>query len=65
MNERYRTKAIPLVRPETLDRVVEAWPALLAVLLGAFIVYGVGFAGADLLHNAAHDSRHAITFPCH
>ena len=65
MNERYQAKAIPLVRPETLDRVIEVWPALLAVLLGAFIVYGVGFAGADLLHNAAHDSRHALTFPCH
>jgi cobalt transporter subunit CbtB len=65
MSDQYKTRAFPLTRAHALDRVIEAWPALLAVLLGAFILYGVGFAGADVLHNAAHDSRHAITFPCH
>ncbi len=40
-------------------------PAALALLLGIVILYGVGFAGAEVLHNAAHDSRHAFTFPCH
>jgi len=35
------------------------------MLLGAFILYGVGFAGPAALHNAAHDVRHAFTFPCH
>ncbi len=39
--------------------------AVLAALLGVFILIGVGFAGADLLHNAAHDTRHALAFPCH
>ena len=24
-----------------------------------------GFTNADILHNAAHDTRHAITAPCH
>ncbi len=38
--------------------------AMLA-LLGVFFLFGVGFAHADLLHNAAHDGRHAFTFPCH
>lgn len=36
-----------------------------ALLLGVFIVFMVGFAGADVLHAAAHDSRHSIAFPCH
>ena len=36
-----------------------------AALLGAFLLYGVGFAQSNLLHNAAHDSRHASGFPCH
>jgi cobalt transporter subunit CbtB len=27
--------------------------------------YGIGFAGAEVLHNAAHDARHANNFPCH
>lgn len=38
-----------------------------AVLLGLFILYGVGFAlgQGDVLHNAAHDTRHTMAFPCH
>lgn len=40
-------------------------PALAAILLGAVLIYGVGFAAPALLHNAAHDTRHAFTFPCH
>jgi cobalt transporter subunit CbtB len=40
-------------------------PAVLAILLGAFLVYGVGFAGPMAIHNAAHDARHSFAFPCH
>jgi cobalt transporter subunit CbtB len=40
-------------------------PAVLAILLGAILVYGVGFAGPMTIHNAAHDARHAFAFPCH
>jgi cobalt transporter subunit CbtB len=36
-----------------------------ALLLGVFFVLGVGFAGAEVIHNAAHDGRHSIAFPCH
>ncbi|MEE8270453.1 MAG: CbtB-domain containing protein [Alphaproteobacteria bacterium] len=39
--------------------------ALVAGLLGVFVLLGAGFAHPDLLHNAAHDTRHAFTFPCH
>jgi cobalt transporter subunit CbtB len=39
--------------------------ALLATLLGAFLVWGVGFSPIAALHNAAHDTRHSIAFPCH
>lgn len=39
--------------------------ALVAALLGLFILYGVGFASPATLHNAAHDSRHSFAFPCH
>ncbi len=39
--------------------------ATAAVLLGLFILFGVGFAGASTIHNAAHDSRHSFAFPCH
>lgn len=39
--------------------------ALVAGLLGTFLVIGAGFAQSQVLHNAAHDTRHAFTFPCH
>ena len=38
---------------------------LTAALLGTFMLIGVGFAGSEVVHNAAHDTRHAFTFPCH
>jgi cobalt transporter subunit CbtB len=40
-------------------------PALAAALLGLFVLWGVGFAGPAVLHNAAHDARHSAAFPCH
>ena len=39
--------------------------AMVAALLGLFILYGVGFANPATLHNAAHDARHSFAFPCH
>ncbi len=39
--------------------------AIVAALIGVFILFGVGLAHPDTIHNAAHDVRHAFTFPCH
>ena len=39
--------------------------AAIALLLGSFMIIGVGFAHSDVVHNAAHDSRHSFAFPCH
>lgn len=39
--------------------------AVLAALIGIFIVFGVGFSHVSAFHNAAHDVRHANGFPCH
>lgn len=39
--------------------------AAFAALLGVFLVWGVGFSPIDVLHNAAHDTRHSMAFPCH
>jgi cobalt transporter subunit CbtB len=50
---------------QALARTAVVLPAVLAALLGLFILYGVGIAQPDLIHNAAHDTRHAIAFPCH
>lgn len=37
----------------------------LALFLGLTLLGGVGFAHNTAVHNGAHDSRHAIGFPCH
>ena len=41
-----------------------ALPGLMAMLVGAFLVLGAGFSPISAIHNATHDSRHAM-FPCH
>ena len=42
-----------------------AVPIFMAALLGIFIVGGVGFSHIGAVHNAAHDYRHSMAFPCH
>ena len=41
--------------------------AVLLILVGLVLIFTVGFAQGPggFLHNAAHDTRHAATFPCH
>lgn len=39
--------------------------ALIALALGIVIVGFVGFSHLEVVHNAAHDTRHANAFPCH
>jgi cobalt transporter subunit CbtB len=34
-------------------------------LAGLALLFVAGFAQPDLVHNAAHDARHAFAFPCH
>jgi len=36
-----------------------------AGLLGLFVVSVVGFTHIPAVHNATHDVRHAMGFPCH
>ena len=37
------------------------------LLVGTLLIFAVGFAqgAGGFLHNAAHDTRHAVTIPCH
>ena len=46
-----------------IDAEIQAIAA--AMLVGAFLVFGAGFANSAAMHDAAHDSRHSIAFPCH
>ncbi|MBL8905759.1 MAG: CbtB-domain containing protein [Rhizobiales bacterium] len=36
-----------------------------ALVIGLFLIFGVGLSHIAAAHNAAHDTRHAIGFPCH
>ncbi len=36
-----------------------------ALVFGAVILFAVGFMPVDAAHNAAHDTRHSLAFPCH
>jgi cobalt transporter subunit CbtB len=39
--------------------------AAIAALLGLGVIWGLGFSHVPALHNAAHDTRHSMAFPCH
>jgi cobalt transporter subunit CbtB len=39
--------------------------AVMAMVLGVFVIGMVGFSHIDVVHNAAHDVRHSNAFPCH
>ncbi len=36
-----------------------------ALIVGLGLVYLTGFSHAQSLHDAAHDTRHGLAFPCH
>lgn len=40
-------------------------PLGMTAMLGLFFVGFVGFSHMEIVHNAAHDSRHSLAFPCH
>ena len=38
---------------------------IVTATLGAALLFMAGFSQSATLHDTAHDSRHAIGFPCH
>lgn len=36
-----------------------------AILLGIIFIGVIGFTPLEAIHNAAHNTRHAVSFPCH
>ena len=49
--------------PLTISQRVAA--GLVAILMGSALLYTVGLAPMAVAHNAAHDTRHGLGFPCH
>jgi cobalt transporter subunit CbtB len=54
-----QTAARPLAQREALRF------GIAAILLGILFIGITGFAPIDAIHNAAHNTRHSISFPCH
>ncbi len=38
---------------------------LFVAFIGVMLLFAAGFANAAVMHDAAHDTRHSIGFPCH
>jgi len=64
MNDKARVAAV--AQPATTTVAASRLLQLLSVmLLGSLMLYIAGFMGTAEVHNAAHDMRHTIGFPCH
>ncbi len=48
-----------------VERVGMMAPALTTCVLGLIVLFCVGFMHVPIVHNGAHDTRHADGFPCH
>ncbi|MEZ5785399.1 MAG: CbtB domain-containing protein [Xanthobacteraceae bacterium] len=61
MNDRH-TAAVAISTPSLASRALQI---TLAAMLGVLVLAGAGFAQMEAVHNAAHDYRHSMGFPCH
>jgi cobalt transporter subunit CbtB len=50
---------------QTTERSEALRAAGIALILGLGLVFLTGFAYPEVIHNAAHDTRHSLSFPCH
>ena len=50
---------------KTTERSEALRAAGVALILGLGLVFLTGFAYPEVIHNAAHDTRHGLSFPCH
>ena len=57
------TNAVSTVSGLTLSQRLIA--GVLALVLGFVLLGTIGFASDLRVHNGAHDTRHALGFPCH
>lgn len=66
MNDQNKTRTDAKVLAAPVAQVqTGVMPILAAALFGISLIALAGFAQASVLHDSAHDTRHAIAFPCH
>jgi cobalt transporter subunit CbtB len=57
---------VDIITQGSLAKRRDVIPAVFAAaVLGLSILFVIGFVQSSRMHNAAHDTRHAISFPCH
>ncbi len=56
------SKSVSTVSVSVSQRITAG---LALVFVAASLLYTVGLSQMAVAHNAAHDTRHAIGFPCH
>ena len=49
----------------TSDRLDAIRYGIAAILFGLLFIGVTGFAPLQAIHDAAHNTRHSISFPCH
>lgn len=57
------TATVPALRTTERSEALKA--AFVALMLGLGLIFLTGFAHPEVIHNAAHDVRHSLSFPCH
>jgi cobalt transporter subunit CbtB len=63
-DEKRRNDMTTLAQSLSISRS-ELMTLVFTAAFGIFLIGTAGFAQSEIAHNAAHDSRHAIAFPCH
>jgi cobalt transporter subunit CbtB len=58
-----RTTSAPSASTPSIASI--AAQRLVAAAIGAFVIGMVGFSQMSVAHNAGHDYRHSMAFPCH
>jgi len=54
-----------IVQAHTKSAVPVLIQNIATLMFGATIIFAVGFLPVEAAHNAAHDTRHSLSFPCH
>ena len=57
----FKQTATSNINSETSSKIA----GLSAIALGAIFIGIIGFSHIEVVHNAAHDTRHSAAFPCH
>jgi cobalt transporter subunit CbtB len=57
--------AITKQKPMIVGVTARALSLAAIAILGAILVGGVGFSNIPAIHDATHDVRHTLSFPCH